>query len=102
MKISLKDLRTLSASAAALDMLSRMEPAASERGRRRQIRDACTTVSEHLSNTPTICRKSYVHETVVTAFESGALKRVSQKLKRSRSPALREELLARVVANGAS
>jgi DNA topoisomerase-1 len=98
-KISLKDLRTLSASAAALEVLAHIEPAASERGRRRQVRDACTTVSEHLLNTPTIVRKSYVHETVVAAFESGALRRVSETLKRSRSPARREQLLAKVVAS---
>jgi DNA topoisomerase-1 len=97
-RISLKDLRTLSASAAALDMLSRIEPAESERGRKRQIREACTTVSEHLMNTATIVRKSYVHETVVAAFETGALRRVSERLKRSRSPARREQLLAKVVA----
>ena len=99
-KISLKDLRTLSASAAALEVLAHIEPAASASGRRRQVRDACTTVSEHLLNTPTICRKSYVHETVVAAFETGALRRVSEKLKRSRSPARREQLLAKVVGAG--
>jgi len=99
-KISLKDIRTLSASAAALEVLAHIEPAASERGRRRQVRDACTTVSEHLLNTPTIVRKSYVHATVVAAFESGALRRVSESLKRSRSPAHREQLLAKVVGAG--
>jgi len=99
-KISLKDIRTLSASAAALDMLSRIEPAPSVTGRRRQVRDACTAVSEHLLNTPTICRKSYVHETVVAAFETGALRRVAGKLKGSRSPARREQLLAKVVEAG--
>lgn len=99
-KISLKDIRTLSASAAALEVLAHIEPAASERGRRRQVRDACTTVSEHLLNTPTIVRKSYVHATVVAAFESGALRRVSETLKRSRSPARREQLLAKVVGAG--
>ena len=98
-KISLKDIRTLSASAAALEALARIEPATSERGRRRQVRDACEEVSQHLSNTPTICRKSYVHETVVAAFESGALRRVAEKLKKSRSLVLREQLLAKVVAS---
>jgi DNA topoisomerase-1 len=98
-KISLKDIRTLCASAAALEALARIEPALSERGRRRQVRDACEAVSEHLSNTPTICRKSYVHETVVAAFESGALRRVAEKLRKSRSMALREQLLAKVVAS---
>ena len=75
-KISLKDFRTLSASAAALEALAHVEPATSERGRRRQVKEAVTAVSEELVNTPTICRKSYVHQTVVAAFENGKLRKV--------------------------
>ena len=101
-KISLKDFRTLSASAAALEALAHIEPAASERGRRRQVKDAVTAVSEELANTPTICRKSYVHQTVVAAFEKGKLAKFSDLLKRRRSPAHREQLLAQVVASMAA
>ena len=35
--------------------------------------EAVTAISEDLANTPTICRKSYVHQTVVAAFEDGKL-----------------------------
>jgi len=101
-KISLKDFRTLSASAAALEALARIEPAASERGRRRQVKEAVTAVSEELANTPAICRKSYVHQTVVAAFENGKLATFSDLLKRRRSPARREQLLAQVVASMAA
>lgn len=101
-KISLKDFRTLVASGAALEALARVEPASSERGRRKQIRQACTAVSEQLANTPTICRKSYVHQTVVQAFESGKLEKFSDILKGRRSPAHREKLLAQVVASMAA
>ena len=101
-KISLKDFRTLCASAAALEALAHIEPAASERGRRRQVKEAVTAVSEELANTPTICRKSYVHQTVVTAFENGKLEKFSEALKRRRSPAHREQLLAQVVATMAA
>jgi DNA topoisomerase-1 len=97
-KISLKDFRTLCASGAALEALAHIAPAASERGRKRQIREAVTAVSEELSNTPTICRKSYVHQTVVAAFENGRLEKFSAMLKDRRSPARREQLLAQVVA----
>ncbi len=97
-KISLKDFRTLCASGAALEALAHIAPAASERGRSRQVREAVTAVSEELANTPTICRKSYVHQTVVTAFENGALEKFSATLKGRRSPARREQLLAQVVA----
>jgi DNA topoisomerase-1 len=101
-KISLKDFRTLSASAAALEALARIEPATSERGRRRQVKEAVTAVSENLANTPTICRKSYVHQTVVAAFENGKLAKFSDLLKGRRSPTHREQLLAQVVATMAA
>jgi DNA topoisomerase-1 len=101
-KISLKDFRTLSASAAALEALAHVAPATSERGRRRQVKEVVTAVSEELVNTPTICRKSYVHQTVVTAFENGKLAKFSEMLKGRRSPAHREQLLAQVVASMAA
>jgi DNA topoisomerase-1 len=97
-KISLKDFRTLCASAAALEALAHIAPAPSERGRKRQVKEAVAAVSEQLANTPTICRKSYVHQTVVTAFENGRLEKFSKTLRRRRSPAHREQLLAQVVA----
>ncbi len=101
-KISLKDFRTLCASAAALEALARIEPAASERGRRRQVKEAVVAVSEQLANTPTICRKSYVHQTVVRAFENGQLEKFSATLRSRRSAAQREQLLAQVVASMAA
>lgn len=101
-RISLKDFRTLCASAAALEALVHTTPATSERGRKRQIKEAVTAVSEELSNTPTICRKSYVHQTVVAAFENGKLEKFSETLKGRRSPARREQLLAQVVATMAA
>jgi DNA topoisomerase I len=101
-KISLKDFRTLCASAAALEALAHIAPASSERGRRAQVKVAVTAVSEELANTPTICRKSYVHQTVVAAFENGRLEKFSEALKRRRSPAHREQLLAQVVATMAA
>jgi DNA topoisomerase I len=101
-KISLKDFRTLCASAAALEALAHVAPATSERGRRRQVKAAVTAVSEELANTPTICARSYVHQTVVAAFETGKLTKFSEGLKGRRSPAHREKLLAQVVAGMAA
>lgn len=98
--ISLKDLRTLCASAAMLDALLRTAPGHSERARRRQVRDAVTVVSRDLANTPTICLKSYVHKSIVTAFEQGALVKVSSELK-GRGSCAREQLLAKVISSAA-
>jgi DNA topoisomerase-1 len=94
--ISLKDFRTLLASVSVLDALARAEPAASKRARRRQIIEAICEAAAELGNTPAICRKSYVHETVVNAFEDGALERFAETLRASRSTARRAKVLAKV------
>jgi DNA topoisomerase I len=97
-KTSLKDFRTLLASAAVLESLSRLSPAKSASGRRRQVLEAVRLAAGELHNTPTICRKSYVHETIVTAFEDGILERFADTLKGCRSQAKREQVLAQVIA----
>ena len=101
-KISLKDLRTLMASAVVVESLSRITPAASERGRKRQVLDAIRAAADQLSNTPAICRKSYVHDTIVTAFEDGILERFAATMKGQRSQSKREQLLAQVVMAAAA
>ena len=101
-KISLKDFRTLMASAVVLESLSRISPAASARGRKRQVLEAVRAAADHLSNTPAICRRSYVHDTIVTAFEEGILERFAATMKGQRSQAKRERLLAQVVLAAAA
>src|ERR1700712_1021869 len=101
-KISLKDFRTLMASAVVLESLSRISPAASARGRRRQVLEAVRAAADELSNPPAICRKSYVHDTIVTAFEDGILERFAATMKGYRSQSKREQLLAQVVTAAAA
>jgi DNA topoisomerase I len=101
-KISLKDFRTLMASAVVLESLSRISPAASAHGRKKQVLDAVRAAADELSNTPAICRKSYVHDTIVTAFEDGILERFAATMKGYRSQSKREQLLAQVVATVAA
>jgi DNA topoisomerase-1 len=101
-KISLKDFRTLMASAVVLESLSRISRAASAHGRKRQVLEAVRAAADELSNTPAICRKSYVHDTIVTAFEDGILERFAATMKGYRSQSKREQLLAQVVATAAA
>jgi DNA topoisomerase-1 len=101
-KISLKDFRTLMASAVVLESLSRISPAASARGRKKQVLEAVRAAADELSNTPAICRKSYVHDTIVTAFEDGILERFAATMKGYRSQSKREQLLAQVVTAAAA
>lgn len=72
-RISLKDFRTLVASAGVMRALAAAPPAANERARRAQLRDAIAAAAEQLANTLTVCRKSYVHGSVIAAFEKGVL-----------------------------
>lgn len=69
--ISLKDFRTLCGTAEAMEALAAIEPAESVRARKKQIVEAIKGAAAKLENTPAICRKSYVHPAVVTAFELG-------------------------------
>ena len=101
-KISLKDFRTLMASAVVLESLSRITPASSARGRKKQVLEAVRAAADELSNTPAICRKSYVHDTIVTAFEDGILERFAATMKGYRTQAKREQLLAQVVTAAAA
>jgi DNA topoisomerase I len=101
-KISLKDFRTLMASAVVVESLARITPAASARGRKKQVLEAVRAAADHLSNTPAICRRSYVHDTIVTAFEDGILERFAATMKGQRSQAKRERLLAQVVTAAAA
>jgi DNA topoisomerase I len=96
--ISLKDFRMLLASARVLEALAQVQPAPRERQRRKQVRAAVSAAADDLANTPTICRKSYVHESVVRAFEQGVLERFSTSLKYSRSPIGCASVLAKVIA----
>jgi DNA topoisomerase-1 len=100
--ISLKDFRTLLASASVLESLARIKPATNSRLRRKQVLQAVSATADELANTPAICRKSYVHDAVINAFEQGLLERFSRILKHCRSPSRRAKVLARVIASAGS
>ena len=100
-KISLKDFRTLMASVQVLDALARETPATSKRGRRQQVLEAIRCAAAELANTPAICAKSYVHASVITAFEDGELEKFAEIMRSSRSRAGKEKILAQVIAAAA-
>lgn len=39
----------------------------------KNVRTAVKTVSEHLRNTVTVCKKYYIHPTVINSYEDAAL-----------------------------
>jgi DNA topoisomerase-1 len=98
-KLSLKDFRTLRASLHVLGALARTERASSEQGRKRQVRQAIIAAAEDLTNTPAVCRKSYVHEAVIEAFERDGLAATPPD---SGQQAPARKILAEIVADHAA
>ena len=95
--ISLKDFRTLTACLGVVDHLAHVVPETSERGLRRQIKAAVEPLASELANTVTVCRSSYVHDTVIAAFESGRLARLVEGPKKARSMTARAALLSQLL-----
>jgi DNA topoisomerase-1 len=71
--ITAKDFRTWAGTVLAARALSEFESFDSEAKAKRYIRAAIERVAARLGNTPTICRKCYVHPEILTAYLEGAL-----------------------------
>jgi DNA topoisomerase I len=65
---SAKDFRTWGGTLRAATVLAEIGPARNEREAKRNVALAMRLVSSELGNTPTICRKSYVHPIVVARY----------------------------------
>jgi DNA topoisomerase-1 len=70
-EFSSKDFRTWGGTLLAATALAEIGKAEEEREIKRNIVKAIKDVAEQLGNTPTVCRASYVHPTVIKAYESG-------------------------------
>jgi DNA topoisomerase I len=73
-----KTFRTWEATLLANALLSREEKAASPNAARRTVRRVIVRVSEQLSNTPAVCKRSYIHPNVLSAYVDGTLSRASR------------------------
>jgi len=65
---SAKDFRTWGGTLRAATVLAELGPAKSETEAKRNVALAMRLVSSELGNTPTICRKSYVHPIVIARY----------------------------------
>jgi DNA topoisomerase I len=70
-----KDLRTWSATARMAKRLARLARARSRASAERNVASAIAEVAAELGNTPTVCRKHYVHPSVIEAYLSSASRR---------------------------
>ncbi|MDB6089364.1 MAG: topA [Gammaproteobacteria bacterium] len=96
-----KDFRTWFATIEALGTLRKL-PVGNQREVKRQLKEVVTTVAARLGNTPTICRKCYIHPEVLAAYATGQLAALNgaapatalNVLLRSRSRAARQQAAA--------
>jgi DNA topoisomerase-1 len=68
-----KDFRTWAGTVMAADELRRCPSCPNERLRKREVVRAIEQVSQRLGNTPTVCKKSYVHPAVLEAYFKEAI-----------------------------
>jgi DNA topoisomerase-1 len=71
--ITAKDFRTWSGTVLAAMALREFEAFDSEAVAKRNVRAAIERVAERLGNTPTICRKCYIHPEIVGCYLEGEL-----------------------------
>ncbi|MCZ0962037.1 DNA topoisomerase IB [Paracoccus benzoatiresistens] len=72
--VTAKDFRTWTGTVLAALALAEYEKCDSQAAAKRNIRDAIERVSSRLGNTPTICRKCYIHPQVIDAYLADELK----------------------------
>lgn len=86
-----KDFRTWAGTVLAAIALQEFEAVDSEAQAKKNVVRAIERVSERLGNTPSICRKCYVHPAVLDAYLEGTLlETLQQRLERELAEALRE------------
>jgi DNA topoisomerase I len=76
-----KDFRTWAGTVLACNMLQEFEAFESQTQAKRNVVQAIKDVAKRLGNTPSVCRKCYVHPVVLDSYLSGAMmKRVEQRI----------------------
>lgn len=68
-----KDFRAWAGSVSALECFQKMEQPENQTESKRKIVEVLDEVASKLGNTRTVCKKYYVHPTVIAAFERGTI-----------------------------
>lgn len=93
-----KDFRTWAGTVLACMMLREFEPFESDSQAKKNVVRAIEAVAKRLGNTPSVCRKCYVHPAVLESYLDGAMmETVEHRVEREmeeRSQALRQEEFA--------
>lgn len=75
-----KDFRTWSGTVSALIAIKEIEQTQSNEAYKKKVNLALEKVSQHLGNTPTVCRKYYVHPLVINLYENDSIKKYTDRL----------------------
>jgi DNA topoisomerase-1 len=90
-----KDFRTWAGTVLACTMLQEFEAFESQTQAKRNVVQAIKDVAARLGNTPSVCRKCYVHPAVLDTYFSGAMiKTVKKHVEEDAPHALRQEEVA--------
>lgn len=95
-----KDFRTWGGTLLAIRAFQACEPCETINQLKRSVSSVIKQVSEQLGNTPTVCRKYYVHPLVIEAYLDGTLTAALKKIesqKRSNGTASDEKLVISVL-----
>jgi len=87
--ITAKDFRTWHGTVLAAMALQEFEKFDSQAGAKKNIKEAIQHVAARLGNTPTICRKCYIHPEILTTYIEGSL---LLEVKKKVESELREDL----------
>jgi DNA topoisomerase I len=71
--VTAKDFRTWLGTLLATVAFAALPAPRSERSAAQAVGRVCEVVSDHLGNTPTVCRSSYIHPTIVEWYKDGSL-----------------------------
>jgi DNA topoisomerase I len=77
---SAKEFRTWGATVIVATALAETEPPTSATAVKKAINQAVREAANALGNTPTVCRRYYVHPTILAAYETGRLTAVTAPL----------------------
>ena len=72
-RFTAKDFRTWAGTVLAAMLLREFEPYESQTQAKKNVLQAIKNVAERLGNTPTVCRKCYIHPAVLEQYYSGAM-----------------------------
>ncbi|HEX3572491.1 MAG TPA: DNA topoisomerase IB [Acidobacteriaceae bacterium] len=74
-----KDFRTWAGTVLACAMLREFEPAETQTQAKKNVVEAIKRVANRLGNTPSVCRKCYVHPAVLESYMGGAVVQAVKK-----------------------